>query len=138
MEKTGGCLCGAVRYSATFANGDVGACHCGMCRKWSGGPYVSVHPTSVTFDAQATLKTYDSSAWAERGFCGDCGSALFYRLTAGPASGLTILAFGSLDDPTGMTLTHEVYTDKRPAAYAFAGELSGMTEAEVLARHGGG
>jgi len=37
MKQTGSCLCGAVSVTANNASTKVGACHCGMCRKWGGG-----------------------------------------------------------------------------------------------------
>jgi hypothetical protein len=36
--------------------------------------------STVTFTEDRGLKWYASSEWAERGFCGTCGSCLFYRL----------------------------------------------------------
>ncbi len=136
MEHSGGCLCGAVRFEATLKSSEIGACHCGMCRKWTGGPYMSAAAAQVQWGDTTALRTFSSSQWAERGFCSTCGSSLFYRITApGPAQGLTMLAVGALDDPNGLALTHEVFTDKRPDAYSFAGELSGMTEAEVFAKY---
>lgn len=135
MERAGGCVCGAARYVATLKSDKLGACHCGTCRKWAGGPYVTTRTRDVKFSQDDTVRTFTSSQWAERGFCSRCGSCLFYRITApGPGKGETYLAAGTLDDLTGLTLTHEVFTDKRPDAYCFAGDLSGMTEAEVFAQ----
>ena len=45
ISVTGGCLCGKVTYSTTIKTG-AGVCHCSMCRKWSGGLYMSVHAQS--------------------------------------------------------------------------------------------
>ena len=42
-ERTGHCLCGAVTLTAHQASNHVGACHCTMCRRWSGGPYVEIN-----------------------------------------------------------------------------------------------
>ncbi len=131
MERTGGCLCGAVRYTATLKGERIGACHCGMCRKWAGGPLIAAATTAVRFEPSGSLKAYASSAWAERGFCGTCGSNLFYRLTG---DGRTHLAAGTLDDLSGLSLSYELFVDKRPDAYRFAGELKGLTEAQVMGR----
>jgi len=134
MERAGGCLCGAVRFTARLKSDTLGACHCGMCRKWSGGPLIAVQTEGITFGPTETLKTYASSAWAERGFCVACGSSVFYRLTVpGSDPGHVHLAAGALDDLDGLSLTHEVFVDNRPEGYAFAGDLRGMTEAEVMA-----
>ena len=58
MERTGHCLCGAVQYTATLPEEGLGACHCEMCRRWTGGPYVSVRTLSITFHSDETLATY--------------------------------------------------------------------------------
>ena len=39
------CLCGGVRVEAEL-NQHLEACHCGMCRRWGGGPFLSVHAGS--------------------------------------------------------------------------------------------
>ena len=41
-EGKGSCLCGAVRFTAKNMSKEVGACHCSMCRKWGGGPFMEV------------------------------------------------------------------------------------------------
>jgi len=44
---SGGCLCGAVRFTATPENRNVGACHCGMCRRWSAGPFLVLDDADI-------------------------------------------------------------------------------------------
>ncbi len=143
-STTGGCLCGAVRFELRDAPTEFGACHCNMCRKIGGGVEMGmmIPADGVTWTKDADLKTYPSSEWAERGFCGTCGSSLFWRLTApGPQQGLLSLSVGALDSMEGMKFATEVYIDHKPAAYAFAGQdRNQMTEADVLAmvNDGGG
>ena len=134
-STTGGCLCGAVRYTLGEAPKTVGACHCGMCRKFSGGIELGLEtpPGGITWTGEENLGVYVSSEWAERGFCKICGSSLFWRLTAkGPMAGMLSLAAGSLDDLSGLEFTSEVYIDAKPDAYALAGDHERMTEAEVM------
>lgn len=134
-NKTGGCLCGKVRFELAEAPTEYSACHCAMCRKFSGGIElgVMVPPGGVTWTADETLSTYQSSEWAERGFCSACGSSLFWRLTAeGPMQGMLSLSAGALDSLEGMTFASEVYIDHKPATHAFAGDRNRMTEAQVL------
>jgi len=70
VEKTGNCLCRTVRISAKTPNTNVGACHCGMCRKWGGGPFMTVDcGADVSFEGEESISVFDSSEWAERGFC---------------------------------------------------------------------
>jgi hypothetical protein len=135
MKKTGSCLCGAVSFEITDAPERVGACHCGMCRKWSGGIYIGVHcvEAQATFTGKDNIATYSSSPWAERAFCKTCGTSLYYRVTApGPHHGDLHMGFGTFDDQSGMTLTEEIFSDLKPDAYSFAGTTHKMTEAQVL------
>jgi len=101
MQKSGSCLCGAVTYQIEDAPAECGACHCGMCRRWSGGVYLGLHVPAgkATFTGEDRLTIYRSSDWAERGFCSTCGSNLFYRITApGPQHGDLHFGFGTLDE----------------------------------------
>lgn len=133
--RHGQCLCGAVKLKVTTAGNDVGACHCGTCRQWGGGPYFSLDGGSdVEINGEDALKVFSSSEWAERGFCKHCGSHLFYRLKG---SGQTMVAVGLLDDQTSFELAHQVFVDKRPAFYELGNETLMMTEAEVFAKFGG-
>ncbi len=140
MSNSGSCLCGAVKYTVTSLPSSAGACHCGTCRKWSGGIYIGVQvaPDDICFEGAENITRFKSSDWAERGFCGICGSSLFYRVTApGPHEGTYHIGMGTLDDPGGLRVTEEIFTDAKPKGYAFAGDLKGMTGAEVFALFSG-
>ena len=130
-ERTGGCLCGAVRFTASDVETNHHACHCGMCRKWSGGPMLAAMTGAIRFETSDALARYESSTWAERGFCRRCGSSLFYFLKP---TGQYSVAVGAFDDPTDFRLAEEIYVDHQPPGYAFAGARPRLTEAEVLAR----
>ncbi len=136
MEKTGSCLCGAVKYTIKDAKPEAGACHCGMCRKWSGGVFFAVEaqPDTVTLEGQDSLTRFASSDWGERGFCSACGSSLFFRITApGPHHGVYHFGFGTFDDQSGVEMAGEIFIDRKPDTYSFAGNAPRMTEAEFLA-----
>jgi hypothetical protein len=127
-------MCGAVSYEAQGVSDELTACHCGMCRRWAGGPALSVAVASVAWHGLESLSTVASSAWAERGFCGKCGSGLFYRVTApGRYHGNTFVMFGTLDDQSGLALSKEWFFDQKPEAYALAGDHETVTEAEAFA-----
>ena len=131
-------MCGAVRYSAKDLDTKASACHCSMCRRWSGGLFMAVSVGEVTWQEEGALKVLRSSEWAERGFCSSCGSSMFYRITAdGPMKGATTVSFGTLDDQTGIEITREWYIDLKPEAYTLEGEREGLTEAQILAMFGG-
>lgn len=81
------------------------------------------------------LKWHRSSEWAERGFCCECGTSLFYRFAEKPDYILGI-SVESLDDPTGITLKRHIYVDHAPDRYTFGDDCPRQTEAELLAEFG--
>ena len=131
---SGRCLCGAVSYEAQGVETQHHVCHCGMCRRWSGAPLFAAAASSVEFQGELELGRYDSSEWAQRGFCRRCGSSLLYLLKP---TGQYFMAVGSFEDPSAFQLTTEIYVDHKPRGYAFAGELEGITETQMLARFNG-
>ncbi|VTO14453.1 GFA family protein [Brevundimonas vancanneytii] len=131
-QLNGRCLCGAVRFSAT-PKGGMHACHCEWCRRTSGGVSLSVD-CGDTVEVEGPLTTYDSSDWAERQFCSACGSNLFWRLKAG---GMAMVSVQAFDDPSAFAFDSEIYIDAKPANYAFAGDHTRMTGAEVEALYAG-
>jgi len=139
-DKTGQCMCGAVEFTAANAPDTFGACHCEMCRRWSGSAFLgfSVQASDVTWKGEAHIRTLQSSDWAERAWCGRCGSGLYYRLTGedGPGVGSMQIPLGLLDDSAGMTFASEIFIDHKPAGFAYAGERPTLTRAEVMAKYG--
>lgn len=130
----GSCLCGSVKVTASEMQKSLGACHCEMCRKWSGGPLLSVFcGTKVEFAGEEFITAYDSSPWAERGFCSICGSNLFYRIKANQTYHMPIGLFNSFEK---IRFEHQVFIDKKPEYYRFANQTENMTEAEVFAKYG--
>jgi hypothetical protein len=128
----GRCLCGAVTVRGTPVRGHVEACHCGMCRKWGGSALLSVQcGSSAEIEGEAHVVRYRSSDWAERGFCGRCGSSLFYRFI--PADGYAFAA-GLFPDEALAPLAEEIFIDEKPAYYAFEGEAEKLTGPEIIAK----
>ena len=71
-ERTGGCLCGAVRYVVRGEPFHVGRCHCGDCRKESGSAYTIYGQWRLdAFELTGELATFQG-----RGFCATCGSRI--------------------------------------------------------------
>ena len=137
----GSCLCGAVAFDAEPSELHSHACHCDMCRRWSGSAFLAVPvPAGKLAVADPThVRAYASSDWAERAFCDVCGSHLYYRLKLdGPQHGQMFVALGLFDEPDRLPLASEIYIDRKPASFAFAGERKRLTAAEVEAMMMGG
>jgi hypothetical protein len=128
----GQCLCGAVHIRSK-ANTEVEACHCGTCRRWSGGPLLAIHcGTNVKIEGESNIQVFNSSAWAERGFCKTCGTHIFYRLKR---SNEYIVPAGLFQKQEGLELTEQVFIDKKPAYYEFSNKTRLLTEAEVFQKY---
>ena len=117
----GGCLCGAVRYEVAGPLRGVTACHCSQCRRTSGhyAAMSSAPSASITFTSAATLSQYRSSTTAERGFCNICGSNLFWREFGSDTTSITA---GTLDLPTGLTITSHIFTADKSDYYDIGDE----------------
>ena len=132
---TGGCQCGAVRFAVSDLPHYLHACHCTTCRRISGSATMSltVPASSLRIEGEAHVVAYVSSDWAARSFCGRCGTGLWQRLTVGDSPADYFLSAGTLDDPSGLALTQEIYVDRKPDGYAFAGDHPRLTGAEFEA-----
>ena len=111
--KTGGCLCGGVRYRVRGELPGVINCFCGQCQKTS-GHYVAatrVPLTNLQLDKTTTLSWYRSSEKARRGFCRNCGGNLFWQADANDDDDTISIMAGSLDPPTGLATIENIYTD---------------------------
>ncbi|MBT4763235.1 MAG: GFA family protein [Bdellovibrionaceae bacterium] len=133
MEKTkpakGSCLCGSVTVKASAMNTDLGVCHCGMCRKWSAGPFLAVDcGTEVKIEGEDSLGIYNSSDWAERVFCKKCGTNLFYRLKETQQHMVSSEIFNEPE----LNFDHQIFIDEKPNYYSFSNETKNMTGAEVF------
>ena len=104
----GSCLCGAVRYRATGPTSDVVACHCSQCRKQSGHHYAAtnVPDERVVVEGADSIAWYNASPEAKLGFCGVCGSALFWKHEN---DDFTSVMAGSLEGKTGLKMAKHIY-----------------------------
>jgi hypothetical protein len=114
--RTGGCLCGSVRFEVRGPMRPVLICHCGQCRKQHGhaAAFTSALASEFRFLEERGLAWYRSSEEAERGFCRDCGSSLFWRRTGSRSLSVTA---GSLDEPTGLTCGAHLFTASKGDYY---------------------
>ena len=120
----GGCLCGGVRFRTTNRLDSLLICHCGQCRKQASSYYRATETTREDFTLlkQDTLAWFRSSEEAERGFCHDCGSTLFWRKTSaghgyrGENTGISILQ-GAFDERLPLKLEAHIFTEESTGAY---------------------
>ena len=106
-------MCGAISFTAEDVETHFHACHCTMCRSWSGGPGFGVAVGSIKLSGEQHLGVYKSSEWAERCFCKQCGTNLIYRM---PETGMIIVQHGAFDDTSRFELAGEIYVDNKPRA----------------------
>lgn len=114
MRLEGGCHCGAVRYAVDGDPRYVALCHCADCRKASGAPMVAWAAFGED-DFRVTrgeARTRNSSGAAMRGFCGDCGSGLWYS-NAKMLPGLVDIQVATFDDPDALPPRIHVQTAER-------------------------
>lgn len=131
--RTGTCLCGAVEIKLKADATKIGACHCTMCRRLSGGSaFLALHgDDKLEATGAEHIRRYRSSDWAERGFCTICGTPLFYHLTVGTmehfySSGL--FQEGDAD----FKVVQEIFVEQKPDFYAFSDENSERKTAEQV------
>lgn len=106
--RTGGCLCGAVRFSVRGEPLHVRRCHCANCRKESGSAFtVYAHWPAEAFELSGQISSYDG-----RGFCPRCGSRLLD--TADPDDRFVEIRIGSLDEaPFELRPVDEIWVKRR-------------------------
>lgn len=122
----GSCLCGLVRYRVDGPLRPVVACHCTQCRKTSGHHVAATSAPREAVKVEGEVTWYASSATARRGFCGTCGSQLFWD---GPGRNLSIFA-GTLEAPTGLVLAGHIFCASKGDYYTIADDLPQAAEAD--------
>jgi hypothetical protein len=126
----GQCLCGAVTLRIAGAHDPrVGACHCRMCQRWSGGLFLCFDVDSAALTVTGPVTRYPSSTFAERAFCAVCGSHLWLRDTGPDETTLDVMP-GLFDAAKDWPLRSEVYADRALASVRLAGEHRRASQAE--------
>jgi hypothetical protein len=108
----GGCQCGAVRYRLEADPTGVNICHCRMCQKAGGAPFMAFGgvPLSRLVWTRGAPKFFASSSIAERGFCAECGTPLTYRRLDRNRIAVTL---GSLDQPDAVAPTIQLGAESK-------------------------
>lgn len=115
--RTGGCLCGAVRYRANGEPSRTVVCHCKFCQRCTGSAF-AVWPTFAHKEVSvgATLSTYEhrsdeSGRWIRLNFCPSCGTTL--TSTFEKELGEISILGGTFDDTTWIRVDRQVWTRSR-------------------------
>ncbi len=128
-EKTGQCLCGAVKFRATPKANEVTICHCGMCRRQMAGPFFAIEcGDSFRAEDSPSLGVYSASDYGERVFCKDCGTSIAWRTRDNTFSEVSVNALNDIGD---LELKQEIFVDDKPDYYSFAQQTRKLTGAEV-------
>lgn len=88
--------------------------------------------TEVSFNDDAPISVFNSSEWAERGFCSKCGTHLFYRMKQNQQYIVPVGVFVESDD---FEFDHQIFVDEKPDFYDFSNNTKNMTGAEVFAQY---
>jgi hypothetical protein len=131
---TGGCQCGAVRYRLEAAPTGANVCHCRMCQKAGGGPFMAF--AGVRLDelvwTRGAPKIFASSSAAEPGFCAECGTPLTYRLVDRDRISVTL---GSLDQPSAVVPEIQYGVESK---LSWLDSIPSLPERDISAFLGGG
>lgn len=130
---SGKCLCGAVQIEVGAHRGFTAVCHCRMCQRWTGGLFICFPADAAAVSVSGPVVHYRSSDFAERAFCGTCGSHLWFRADDGDRH--YALMPGLFDAALTLPLGSEIYTDRAMSGLGLPGEHSRATRAEYEAKN---
>lgn len=117
VAMTGGCLCGAVRYTLTAMPIAARQCWCRLCQYLGAGTATAnLIVPSDRLDLSGPMTDYastaDSGTAMHRHFCPTCGTPI-----GGYAESrrhLYVLRIGTLDDPDAFPPSMTIWTDTAP------------------------
>jgi hypothetical protein len=133
----GHCLCGAVTIRVEGAHDPrVGACHCRMCQRWSGGLFLCFDAEASAVAVTGDVARYRSSSFSERAFCAACGSHLWMRNIGSDweaADEPYELMPGLFDAALAWPMRSEIYIDRAMVSVRLGGDHRRTTRAEYEA-----
>ena len=130
MAISGGCLCGNIRYTLNAEPALTVVCHCTHCQKASGSAFSTnlvVQRADLAFSG-GEMAAYDDKAESgntlKRSFCPKCGSSIMSESSGRP--GAAVLKAGTLDDPSGVKSTMQIWTRSAQPWVKLAAEMTSM------------
>lgn len=113
----GSCLCGDIRFETEADPLGASMCHCGQCRKQSGGIWSSAYVKDADLTITGPVNWYEASDTAKRGFCARCGSYLFWKAHDEET---TSFALGAVEAPTGLMIEKHIFVGDKGDFYEIA------------------
>ena len=106
------CLCGGVKIKIRGKLRDVINCHCSQCMKTHGNfaTYTNSPEKNISYISKRTLKWYNSSNFAKRGFCTKCGASMFYKIKK---SDTISISAGMFNNPTTLKTHSNIFTKNK-------------------------
>ena len=124
-QRTGGCMCGAVRFQTNGQPVRIIHCHCRDCRRHTGAPMATLpvfKVDQVEFSG-ADRTVYASSDGVGRAFCATCGTSLTFETTLPEYGTLCAVHISAFDDPEGLVPTHHSFYSERISWFDVADDL---------------
>ena len=123
--RTGSCLCGAIEFEFSEKPTGFSYCHCTMCQKFHGaafGPYLRFLKKDFKISKGQEMETvFQSSQWASRSFCSQCGSSLRYISHSEPE--LVFIAAGILNESPGMDPQRHIFVKDKCSWYEIKDQI---------------
>ena len=116
----GSCNCGACQFAVKGPVTWPSICHCGQCRKQSGGLWASAVSADTDITITGPVRWYAASPIARRGFCPTCGSFLFWKHNDETN---TSFALGALDEGHGIKVERHIFVADQGSYYDIADGL---------------
>lgn len=104
-------------------------CQCGMCRRWGGAFYAALTGDLATISGEDRVTIYTSSDWAERAFCSQCGSTLWFRFLP---TGNRSFSAGLFDAAKDAAIDREIFADHAATWTRLESAHTRLDAAEIL------
>ena len=116
------CLCKGINMKIKSEFRPIINCHCIQCTKTHGNfaAYTSVLEENIFFKSKKTLKWYNSSIKAKRGFCNNCGASIFFKRIGSRAVSISA---GLFKKPTNLKTEKHIYVHNKRDYYNITDNL---------------
>lgn len=116
MARTGGCQCGAVRFTTTVDDLRCYACHCSQCQKQSASAFgLSVPVPRDEFVVEGPTSYWSRSTYSggrtDCHFCTECGTRVYHARAGG--KGYVTVKAGAFDDVSDLEPRAHLWTSMK-------------------------